>query len=95
VYQWVERFQECQTSLADEHCSGHLCTAISGANVVHVEALIGENRWIPVDTVTTVLNIRVGSAHDIIHETLKYSYLCSRWMLRQLTDKHKLNCMLS
>jgi hypothetical protein len=44
-----------------------------------------------VDTVAPVLNISIESAHGIIHETLKYHYLCSRWVLRQLTHaEHKL-----
>jgi transposase len=69
VYQWVERFQEGRTSVVDEHRSGRPCTAISDVNVADVDALIGE---ISVDTVATLLNISVGSARDIIHETLKY-----------------------
>jgi hypothetical protein len=69
VYQSVERFEEGQTSVVDEHCSGRLCTAISDANVAHVDTLIGENRRISVDTVATMLNISDGSAR-IIHDTL-------------------------
>jgi hypothetical protein len=72
VYQWVERFQEGQTSVVDEHRSGRLYTAVSNANVAHVDALIGENRLISVGTVATMLNISVGYAHSFIHETLKY-----------------------
>jgi hypothetical protein len=44
VYQWVERFQEGQTSVADERHSSRLCTTASDANVAHVNALTGENR---------------------------------------------------
>jgi hypothetical protein len=72
VYQWVERLQEGQTSVVDEHRSGRPCTAVSDANVAHVDALIGENRRISVHTVASMLNFRDGSAHGIIHETLKY-----------------------
>jgi hypothetical protein len=72
VYQRVERFQEGRTSVADEHRSGHPCTAASDVNVAHVDELIGENRRLSVDTVAPVLNISTGSAHGIIHERLKY-----------------------
>jgi hypothetical protein len=72
VYQWVEIFQEGRTSVADEQHSSDLCTAASDANVSHMDALIGENRQISVYTLATTLNISVGSAHGIIHETLKY-----------------------
>jgi hypothetical protein len=48
------------------------CTVVSDMNIVHVDALIGENRQISVDTAAIMLNFRVGSAHGIIHETLKY-----------------------
>jgi hypothetical protein len=72
VYQWVERFQEGRISVVDEHHSGRPCTAVSDTNVAHVDALTGENRRISVDIVATMLNISVGSAHDIIRENLKY-----------------------
>jgi hypothetical protein len=72
VYQWVEKFQEGRTSAVDEHGSSRPCTAISDANVTHVDALIVENRRISVDTVAIFFNISVGSAHGIIHETVKY-----------------------
>jgi hypothetical protein len=79
--------------VADEHRSGRPCTAVSDANVAHIDALIGENRRISGDTVVTMLNISIGSAHGIIYETLKYYYLCSKWVPRQLTDEQKLKRM--
>jgi transposase len=72
MYQWIERFQEGRTSVADEHRSGRPCTAVSDAKVAHVDALIGDNRRISVDTVAAMLNISVGSAHGIIRETPKH-----------------------
>jgi hypothetical protein len=71
VYQWVGIFQRrpdiCGwTSLRSPVHSRQWC-----ANVVHVDALIGEYRRISVDTVATMLNISDGSAHGIIYETLK------------------------
>jgi hypothetical protein len=48
------------------------CTAVSHANVAHADALIGEKRRISVNTVVTMLNISVGSAHGIIQDNLKY-----------------------
>jgi hypothetical protein len=71
VYQWVGRVQEGRTSVLDEHRSGGPCTTVSVAKVAHVDALIGENRRISVDTVATMLTISIGSAHGIIHETPK------------------------
>jgi hypothetical protein len=62
VYQWVERFQEGRTSVTD-------------ANIAHMDELIGENRQISVDTITTMLNISIGSPHGIIHETLKCCFV--------------------
>jgi hypothetical protein len=91
VYHWVERFQEGRISVIHEHRSGHPCTAVSDANIAHVDALIGENRPISVDTVATMLNICIGSANGIIHEA--QISLCSRWVMRQLTDEHKLKCV--
>jgi hypothetical protein len=72
VCQWVGRFQEGRTSVVDEHRSGRLYTAVSDANLAHVDALISENRLISVDAVATMLNISVGCAHGIINEILKY-----------------------
>jgi hypothetical protein len=72
VYHWVERFQEGRTSVVDEYRSGCPCTAISDANVAHVDTFIGENKQVFVDTVATMLNSSVGSARGIIHETLKH-----------------------
>jgi hypothetical protein len=46
AYQWVEKFQEGQTSVVDEHRSGHLCTALSDANVAHMDTLTSEDRFL-------------------------------------------------
>jgi histone-lysine N-methyltransferase SETMAR len=90
VYQWVEKFQEGRTSIADEYRLGRPCTVVSDANFAYVDILIGENRRISLDSVATMLNISVGSTHGIIRETLRHRYLRSRWVPRQLTDEHKL-----
>jgi hypothetical protein len=71
VYQCVESFRDGRKSIVDEHRLGRPCTAVSDANVARVDALIGENRRISVNTVATILNTSVGSAHGIIHENLK------------------------
>ena len=52
--------------------------------------MIRENRRITVEEVAGRLNVCVGSAYSLIHDTLKFSKVCARWVPKELTEERKL-----
>ena len=44
---------------------------------------------ITVEEVAGRLNVSVGSAHSLIHDSLKFSEVCSSWVPKELTEEHK------
>ena len=35
------------------------------------------------------LNVSVGSAYSVIHDSLMFSNVCARWVPKELTEEHK------
>ena len=51
--------------------------------------LIRANRRITVEEVAGRLNVSVGSAYSLIHDSLKFSKVCDMWVPKELTEDHK------
>jgi len=51
--------------------------------------LICENRRITVEEVAGRLNVIVGSAYSLIHDSLKLRKVCARWVCNELTEELK------
>jgi len=74
--------------VTDAERSGHPATATTMKNEDRTLELIRENR-ITVEEVAGRLNVSVGSAYSLIHDSLKFSKVCARWVPKELTEDHK------
>ena len=74
----------------DAERSGRPVTATT-TNEERTLELIHENRRITVEEVAGRLNVSVGSAYSLIHDSLKFSKVCARWVPKELKEecKHK------
>jgi len=73
----------------DAEHSGCPATATTMRNEERTVELIHENRRIAVEEVAGRLNVSVGSAYSQIHDSLKFSKVCSRWVPKELTEECK------
>jgi len=89
VYEWIEMFENGHTSVMDAERSGRPATATTTRNKERTLELIRENRRITVEEYAGRLNVSVGSAYSLIHDSLKFSNVCARWVPKELTEDHK------
>ena len=87
VYEWIEMFENGRTSLTDAERSGHPVTATTMRNEERTLELIRENRRITVEEVAGRLIVSVGFAYSLIHDSLKFSKVCARWVPKELTEE--------
>ena len=76
VYEWTEMFENGRMSVTDAERSGHPATAKSMRNEERTLELIRKNRRITAEEVAGRLNVNVGSAYSLIHDSLKFSKVC-------------------
>jgi len=93
VYEWIEIFENGRTSVTDAERSGHPATATTMRNKERTLELVRENRRITVEEVAGRLNVSVGSAYLLIHDSLKFSKVCARWVPKELTEELKRKCL--
>jgi len=89
VYEWIEMFKNGPTSVTDAERSRCPATATAMRNEERTLELICENRRITVEEVEGRLNVSVGSAYSLIHDSLKFSKVCARWVPKELTEDRK------
>ena len=75
--------------MTDAERYGHPATATTARNEDRTLVLIRENRRITVEEVAGRLNVSVGSAYSLIHDSLKFSKVCARWVPKELTEERK------
>ena len=75
--------------VTDAERSGRPATATTTRNEERTLELIRENRSITVEEVAGSLNVSVGSAYMLIHDSLKFSKVCARWVPKELTEERK------
>jgi len=89
IYECIEMLENGRTSVTDAERSGHPATATTTRNEERTLEMIHENRRITAEDVAGRLNVSVGSAYSLIHDSLKFSHVCTRWVPKELTDKRK------
>jgi len=89
VYEWIEMFENGRISVTDAERSGCPATATTTRNEERTLELIRENRRKTVEEVAGRLNVSVGSAYSLIHDSLKISKVCARWVPKELTEERK------
>jgi len=88
VCKWVRHAKSCyagEISVLDEHRSGRPISVTHDENQCRVDAMIQENRQMKKKDIALKLDISQERLHHI-NETLNYRKVCTRWVLRQLTD---------
>jgi len=93
VCEWIEMFENGRMSLTDAERSRLPATATTMRNEERTLELICENRRITVEEVAGRLNVSVGSACSLIHDSLMFSKVCARWVPKELTEEHKHKCL--
>jgi len=88
-YEWIEMFENGRTNVTDAEHSGRPATATTSWNEERTLELIRENRRITVEEVAGRLNVSVGSVYSLIHDGLKFSNVCARWVPKELTEERK------
>ena len=88
MYDWIEMFENGRTSVTDAERSGRPATATT-MNEERTLELIRENRRITVEELAGRLNVSVGSAYSLIHDSLKFRKVCARWVPKELTEERK------
>ena len=75
--------------MTDAERSGRPATATTMRNEEITLELIRENRRITAEEVAGRLNVSVGFAYSLIHDSLKFSKACYRWVPKELTEEPK------
>ena len=86
-------FKNGHMSLMDAERSRLPATALTKRNEERTLELVLENRRITVEEVAGRLNVSVGSAYSLIHDSLIFSKVCARWVPKVLTEEHKRKCL--
>jgi len=89
VYEWVERFQNGRQNVTDENRSGRPVDVATETVKQQIEQRIRDYRQVTIDEIAVELNMSHSSGYNIVHDDLGYRKVCSRWVLRQLSDDHK------
>jgi len=82
-------FKNGCTRVTDAEHSGRPATATTTRNEERTLELIHESRRITVEEDAGRLNVSVGSAYSLIHDSLKFSKVCARWVPKELTEGRK------
>jgi hypothetical protein len=80
VYEWVDGFQNGRQNVSDEHWSGRPFSMATETVKQQIEQRIRDYRRVTVDEIAVELNMRNGSAYNIVHYDLGYRKACSRWV---------------
>jgi transposase len=91
VHNWVEKFSQGHSKIADDAQPGRPIEIAAEANVQQVYELIRADRRIATDGVATALGCSHDLAYSIIHDHLKFKKLYARWVPRELKDGEKIN----
>ena len=69
-------------------------TSANPANETKADILIRADRHVNFDELASELGVTHGSAHNIV-DFLDFLKVCAHWVLRQLTDDHKLEGLIA
>ncbi|GFR76431.1 histone-lysine N-methyltransferase SETMAR [Elysia marginata] len=89
VYRWCTWFREGRTSLDGEPKPGRPKTSTNEENTTRVDELINSDRRIKIREIALKLEIPKSTVHEIVHDTLGYWEVSTRWVPKMLTEDHK------
>ncbi len=91
---WNKQFKEGRTNIHDEPQEGRLSDSME-ETVRCVRALLDEDRRYTVTNLQREMSLHFsyeasrGTIHTALTEQLEMSKVCTHWVPRQLTDKHR------
>jgi histone-lysine N-methyltransferase SETMAR len=91
VHNWLEKYSQGRSKVADYARPGRLVDNATEATVQPVEELIRTDRRITIDSVATALGCSHGLAYTIMHDRFKCRKVRARWVPRELKDREKIN----
>ena len=90
VYRWFNEFKWERASIDDDRRSGRPPTAVNESNVCDVKKLIKEDRRITYELILEeIKSLSPPTLNEILHQHLKVSKVCARWILYRLTEDQK------
>ncbi|GFV18768.1 histone-lysine N-methyltransferase SETMAR [Trichonephila clavipes] len=93
VRKWVRAFKDGRENVHDEPLSGGP-SVITDDLVNAVDEKIREDRRFTISTLALEFsNVGRTTLNKVVSEKLKFRKLCARWVLRLLTEEHKLKRM--
>jgi hypothetical protein len=91
VHNWVEKFSQRRSIVADDVRPCRLVEIATEATVQRVEDLIRADRGITI--VVTALGCSHGLVYSIMHDNLNFWKVCPRWVPRELKDRRRMKRM--
>jgi transposase len=93
VHNWVEKFFQEGSKVADDARPSRPVEIAKDATVQRLEELIRADRRITIDSVASALGCSHGLVYSIMHDRLKFRKVCARWVPRELKDREKITRM--
>jgi hypothetical protein len=92
IHNWVEKFSQGHSKVADDAWPGCPVEIATEATVQWMEKLIWADRRM-IDSVATALGCSHCLAYSIMHDCLRFWEVCTQWVTRELKDQEKMNQM--
>jgi transposase len=89
VHNWVKKFSQGHSKVADDTELGHPVEIVSEATVQQVEELIRADRRITTGSVAVALGCSHGLAYSIMLDRLKFHKVCAQWMPKRTKGLRK------
>jgi hypothetical protein len=80
VFEWWECFRQCRECMKNEPHDSWTQSSITEPNIDSTDALICENRRIPIKELEAMLSISVGNVGDIVKNHLHYRKVNALWV---------------
>jgi hypothetical protein len=93
VHNWVEKFSQGRSKVADDAQPGCPVEIAIEVTAQRLEQLSRADRRLTTDSVATALGYSHGLAYSTMHGHLKFRKVCARWVPKELKNRQKRNLM--
>jgi transposase len=87
VHNWIKKFSQERSKVADDARPGRPVETATEATVQRLEGLIRADRRIRIHSAATALWCSHGLAYSIAPDRLKFRKVCAWWVPRELMDR--------
>ena len=85
IFEWARRSKNRQLNIEDSPSSGRTINTTDERTIRTVEDLVIEDRRVTIQATAEILSISSGIVHGILHDYLRMTKVCSRWVQHLLT----------